>query len=117
MWRAMAVIASLRDRKLAVSIPDSLESRLASMTNSDGEASVIVPRGCPSRSLNVQIPAPSGQAATVANLNALDQRRMTGGGAQRGDDLEAVMDRDVVDGLAQHKTDQCNDMQVCERLR
>ncbi len=31
--------------------------------------------------------------------------------------LEAVMDCDVVYGLSQHKTDQCNDMQVCEGLR
>ena len=31
--------------------------------------------------------------------------------------LEAVMDRDVVDGLAEHKTDQCNDVQVCQSLR
>jgi 3-polyprenyl-4-hydroxybenzoate decarboxylase len=57
MWRAMAVIASLRDGKLAVAIPDSLKSRLASITNSDGDASVIVPRGRPRRSLNLQIPA------------------------------------------------------------
>lgn len=27
------------------------------------------------------------------------------------------MDRDVVDGLTQHKTDQCNDVQISERLR
>jgi hypothetical protein len=31
--------------------------------------------------------------------------------------LEAVMDRDVVDGLSQHKTDQCNDVQICQSLR
>ena len=31
--------------------------------------------------------------------------------------LEAVMDCDVVDGLSQHNTDECNDMQVGERLR
>jgi hypothetical protein len=28
---------------------------------------------------------------------------------------KAVMDRDVVDDLSQHKTDQCNDVQVGER--
>ncbi len=27
------------------------------------------------------------------------------------------MDRDVVGGLAQHKTDQCDDMHICESLR
>lgn len=31
--------------------------------------------------------------------------------------LEAVMDRDVVYGLSQHKTDQCNDVQVSKHLR
>ena len=33
------------------------------------------------------------------------------------EDLETVMDRDVIDGLSQHKTDQCNDMQVGKSLR
>lgn len=31
--------------------------------------------------------------------------------------LEAVMDRDVVNGLSQHKTDQRNDMQISKSLR
>ena len=32
-------------------------------------------------------------------------------------ELEAVMDRDIVCGLAEHKTDQCNDMEIGESLR
>src|SRR4051794_8505477 len=50
-------MASSSDGKLALSIPDSWVSRCASMTNSDGKACVIVPRGRPSRSLNIQVPA------------------------------------------------------------
>src|SRR3954454_21878820 len=56
MWVAIADIALSRVGKLAVAILYSPELRSASMTNSDGEISVIVPRGRPSLSLNLQVP-------------------------------------------------------------
>jgi hypothetical protein len=67
MWRAMAVIASWRDRKLALAIPDSPELGAALMTNSAGETSVMVPRGRPSLSLNVQVPGLNSAGITTTS--------------------------------------------------
>jgi hypothetical protein len=66
----MADIASSREEKLAVAIPDSPQLGFALTTNSDGEASVMVPRGRPSLSLNVQVPGLSLAGVTTTSTAA-----------------------------------------------
>ena len=56
MWLAMPDITLSSEGKLAVAILNRPELRSALMTNSDGETSVMVPRGRPSLSLSVQVP-------------------------------------------------------------
>jgi hypothetical protein len=70
MWLAMPDITLSSEGKLAVVILNSPELRSALMTNSDGEVSVIVPRGRPSLSLNVQVPGLNFAGVTTTSTAA-----------------------------------------------